>query len=534
MVDKRGKYWSEPEIQKERILDKMSGRVKNSLSGFLRACMVAFFVIFQFGLIIALPFWLNRYTVYFYAIMEIASLIVILALVNDVRSPAYKIAWISICTIFPISGEIMFLLWGKNGASKKIDEKLTNIMMHGEEYKEYDSECKKQLHEIVPNSMRMSNYLEAEGFPLTKNNQIQYFSMGEDAFESMIADLIQAKHFVLMDFFIVAEGALWDAIHEVCLQKIKEGVEIKFIFDDFGAMIRTDKYFAKDLQKEGFEVAVFNPIHRYTDKLYMNYRSHQKIMVIDGNIGYTGGFNLADEYANLIQRFGVWKDTGVRIEGDAVWWMTVTFLQMWEIATEKVGIDFNKYRPTKTFEESDVYCQVIADGPLNNPNNPIEMVYGQMIHYACEYLYVMTPYLIIEKDMQDALVNAVKSGVDVRIITPFIPDKKTVKLITNYNYGYLLKNGVRIFEYEPGFIHAKCILNESSGIVGSINMDYRSFYLHYENGVWIANKQVISEIKKDFEQTFAQCREISYEEWCQRPVSMQVQQTVLNLFSTLF
>ena len=532
MEEKKEKLWTEPVLEEEKILKRMSGRIKNSLSGFLRVCAVALLVLFQFVLLLILPLWLQQYTVYFYVILELVSFIAVLLLTNHMRSPAYKIAWISICLVLPISGELMFLLWGNWGGSKKIDDKLKKIMEHGEEYKQYDPALMEQFKEVHPFCHRMPVFLESQGFPLTKNNDIQYFAMGEDAFEKMLLDLQKAEKFILMDFFIVAEGGLWDAIHEVCLKKIKQGVEVMFLYDDFGATIRTPKDFARILRTEGFQVAVFNPIHRYTDKLYMNYRSHQKIVVIDGNIGYTGGFNIADEYANLVQRFGVWKDTGVRIVGDAVWWMTVTFLQMWEIATERVCIDYNRYRPTMKMIENDAYCHVICDGPLNR-NNPIEALYGQMIHYAKKYLYVMTPYLIIEKDMQDALVTAVNSGVDVRLITPFIPDKKSVKLVTNYNYGYLLKNGVRIFEYLPGFIHAKCILNEDFAVIGSINMDYRSFYLHYENGVWISDAKVIDTVRKDFDDTFAQSKEITYEEWCNRPLGMKIKQEVLNLFSTL-
>lgn len=526
-------HWNRMEQEAGKLINEMTGRIKNSLSGFFRVCVVGLLVLFQIILLIMLPFALQQYTVYFYLVLEIGSLIVVFTLVNDSRSPAYKIAWISICLVLPISGQIMFLLWGKTNSSKKIDEKLIKIMAHGTEYIKHDKKLTEEYQKIHPFRSRMSNFLESEGFPLTKNNQIEYYSMGEDAFEAILQDLEKAEHFILIHFFIVAEGAIWDAIHDVCLRKIKEGVEVKFAYDDFGATLRTEKHFAKKLRAEGFQVAIFNPIHRYTGKLYMNYRSHQKIVVIDGNIGYTGGFNIADEYANLIQRFGVWKDTGVRIVGDAVWGLTITFLQMWEMSREQICEDFNKYRPTAKFPESDVYCHIISDGPLNNPNNPIEMLYNQMIDYAREYLYVMTPYLVIEKDMQDALILAVKSGVDVRIITPYIPDKKSIKLVTNYNYGYLLQNGVRIFEYLPGFIHAKSIINEEFGIVGTINMDYRSFYLHYENGVWISNKEVISVIKEDYMKTFAQCKEISYEEWCKRPWKMKVTQVVLNAFSTL-
>lgn len=532
-MDKQFKQKNRTGQDAGRMIDRMTGRIKNSLSGFLRLCVVGLLVLFQIILLILLPFALQQYTVYFYLILEIASLIIVLALVNDSRSSDYKIAWISICLALPISGQIMYFLWGKTNSSKKIDEKLRIIMAHGTEYVEHDEQVMKEYRETHQLQSRMSQFLTSEGFPLTRNNHIDYFSMGEDAFEAILQDLEKARHFILIHFFIVAEGAIWDAIHEVCLRKIKEGVEVKFAYDDFGAMLRTQKHFAKNLRAEGFQVAVFNPIHRYTGKLYMNYRSHQKIIVIDGNIGYTGGFNIADEYANLIQRFGVWKDTGVRVIGDAVWGLTITFLQMWEMSREEICEDFNRYRPTMEFPKSDVYCHVIADGPLNNPNNPIEMSYNQMVYEAREYLYVMTPYLIVEKDMQDALILAVKSGVDVRIITPYIPDKKTIKLVTNYNYGYLLKNGVRIFEYLPGFIHAKSIINEASGIVGTINMDYRSFYLHYENGIWISNKEVVSTIKQDYSNTFEKCREISYEEWCKRPWKIKVEQAILNAFSTL-
>lgn len=533
MIEKTSKFKNDKEHKENRMINKMTGRIKNSLSGFLRACVVALFVFFQIVVILFLPILLHQYTVYFYILVEILGLVVIFTLLNDMRSPAYKMAWICISLAFPISGPLMFLLWGKKGSSRKIDNKYKKILDHGKEYLKHDQSLMDEYKEKHPFRSRMSNYLATEGFPLTKNNQITYYSMGEDAFEAILQDLEKAEHFILIHFFIVAEGAIWDAIHDVCLRKIKEGVEVKFAYDDFGAMLRTDKNFARDLREEGFQVAIFNPIHKYTDKLYMNYRTHQKIVVIDGNIGYTGGFNIADEYANLIQRFGVWKDTGIRVVGDAVWGLTVTFLQMWEMSLEKVCEDFDKYRPTMKFPHSEVYCHVISDNPLNNPNNPIEMMYEQMIHYAREYLYVMTPYLIIEKDMQDALILAVKSGVDVRIITPYIPDKKSIKLVTNYNYGYLLRNGVRIFEYLPGFIHAKSIINEEFGIVGTTNMDYRSFYLHYENGIWISNKEVINVIRKDYDDTFAQCKEITYEEWKTRPLKMKIEQAVLSIFSTL-
>lgn len=515
------------------LKDEMIGTVKSYLSGFLKVLLVGLLVLLELLFIGLAPFVLRNLTVYFYFVLELLSIIVILSLVNDNRSPSYKLAWVSIAMLLPVAGHIMYMLWGKPGSTKKIEREIITRMKPGLKYLNQEPGIIEEFEVKYPDKGRMAHYMVNSGFPMYKNNEISYYPMGEDVFRVIFRDLEKAERFILINFFIVAEGAIWDRIHSILKRKIEEGVEVKFLYDDFGAALRTEKYFKQNLEAEGFEVRVFNPIHRYTEKLYMNYRSHQKIMVIDGNIGYTGGFNLADEYANIVERFGVWKDNGVRVEGDAVWGLTVTFLQMWDVCSQKEYVTYERYIPTKKFPESKVYAHVISDGPANNPENPIESIYHQMIHSASKFVYITTPYLVIEDSMKNALTEAVKSGVDVRIITPNIPDKKSVKMLTNYNYGPLLKNGVRIFEYTPGFIHAKTIINEDCGIVGTINMDYRSFYLHYENGVWMADDTIIGTIKEDLLKTMEISHEVTYEEWKRRPNIWKVYQPVLNLFSTL-
>lgn len=511
---------------------EIKGKFKSHLSGFLRGGLVAILVMIQISVLIWLSIWLRSFTVYFYVILEVLSLLVVITLVNDNRSSSYKIAWTCIVLLFPISGHIMFALWGKSTANKKLTQNIKAKIERGRTFFEYDEDILQEIREDYKDIERVSNYMVSEGFPIFKNNDITYYPMGEDTFDAMFDDIRNAKKFILIEFFIVAEGGLWDELHSILLKKIEEGVEVKFLYDDFGAMIRTPKNFKKMLESEGIQVRVFNPIHKYTDKLYMNYRSHQKIVVIDGNIGYTGGMNIADEYANLIERFGVWKDTAVRVYGEAVWGLTVTFLQMWEVASTGDYLDYTVYKPNIEFKKNQTFACVISDGPVNNPSNPIENIYKQIIHSANDYLYITTPYLVIEEDMQLALIMAARSGVDVRIITPFIPDKKHVKILTNYNYGVLLENGIKIYEYTPGFIHAKNIINENCGIVGTINMDYRSFYLHYECGVFMSEEMIIKEIKDDFNKTLKQCKEVTYEEWKSRPLALKIYQKVLNVFST--
>lgn len=505
---------------------------KGHISGFLRFLLVAFLVMLQIAFIISLSLMMSRNTIYYYFFLELFSLIVILVLVNNDISPSYKIAWIAIVLIFPLSGHIMYVLWGNSSISKKLTRKIMDHINYGLKYNEQDKKVIESFDKEYPQISRMSKYMRKENFPLYRNNNVTYYPMGEAAFDAMIRDFEDAKEYILINFYIIAEGKLWDRIHKVLKKKIDEGIEVYLLYDDFGVMLRTGKDFEKKLRMEGFKIRVFNPIHKYMDKLYMNYRSHQKVVVIDGKAGYTGGLNIGDEYANIFERFGVWKDTAVRIEGDAVRSLIITFLQMWSVTSDK-DEDYNKFFRSNTEIKTRNYCHILSDGPANNPDNPIENIYLQMINYSTDYLYITTPYLIIEEDLRQALETAVKSGIDVRIITPKIPDKKTIKMLTNYNYGRLLKNGVRIFEYSKGFIHAKMIVNETSAIVGTVNMDYRSFYLHYECGAWICSPKTVGEITRDIRATIEESEEIYYEDWKKRPIYVKLFQWFANLFQTL-
>lgn len=518
---------------KEASMTNIKGRVKNNFSGFLRAVVIGILILLQMLIILILPAMLRQYTTLFYFVLELLSFFVALGLTNANKNASFKVAWMAIALLLPISGHIMYYLWGRGNTQTRMIKKTEGQISKTYPYISFDAECEKDFYETHPEVSGISKYLKSFKMPLYRNNKAKYYSMGEDVFEDIFRDILEAKKFILINFFIVAEGALWDMLHEVLLKKVEEGVEVVFIYDDFGGMIRTDKHFSDRLNKEGIKTILFNPIHRYTDKLIMNYRTHQKIVVVDGNIGYTGGFNIADEYANLIERFGVWKDCGIRIEGDGVWGLTITFLQIWSMCRPNEDIAYNKYRPSSVFEKNNCYMHAISDGPYRNEEYIIESTYKQIINSAKKYVYIMTPYLILEEHMRQILIEAVRREVDVRIITPKIPDKKKVYMITRYNYGQLLKGGVKIYEYTPGFIHSKVILSDNCAMVGTVNMDYRSFYLHFENAVWITENDIMADIYKDFIATFDISEEISYDAWLKRPLKDKLLQPVFNMFSTL-
>ncbi len=519
--------------RKSRPFSGLNGRVESSLSGFIRACVVALLVTVQFVVIIAVPFLLGQFSGLFFVLMEGGAILAILLLTNDNRNISYKFGWLCIIVVLPIAGIIMFLMFGRVGKSNKLNRRIESKFKLIDENLEFHPEISAKFKAAHPVSRYISGYMEAEGAPLYKNNSAKYYEMGELVLEDIFEKLEKAERFIFLEFFIVAEGALWDKLQGILKKKVEQGVEVKFIYDDFGALTRTKTSFASSLRALGVEVAVFNPIGKYVSKLYMNFRTHQKIVVIDGEYAYTGGFNIADEYANLVERFGVWKDAGIRIQGDAVWGMTIAFLEMWAACNPDQTIDVEKYKSVKKSPETDTYCHVLRDGPALGTSSFIGNTYRQMAQYANDKVYIMTPYLMPEDILINTLIEAVKRGVDVRIITPNIPDKKRVKTMTEYNYGQLLKNGVRIYEYTPGFIHSKTVLNDHSVMIGTVNVDYRSFYLHYENSIWIYEKEIHDALLKDFNETFEISHEITYEEWQARPKRRKIAQFFLHVFDSL-
>lgn len=509
----------------------MSSRSKVKTSVLIRAAIVLISVILQIMTIFVLSGILEEYASWAYLLIEVISIAVVFALVND--SSSFNSFWIVIILVLPVFGYCLYFMWGRKHKNWAFYKKYKQISGKGRNFKQQDPEILSELTEMHPNKVQVSRYLVNEGFPLYKNTSVRYYDVGEKHFEALFEDLEKAKKFIFMEYFIVSDGQIWERLKEVLARKAEEHVEVRLLLDDFGVLFMDGDVIRHDLAKLGIRVSIFAPVVKDVSYLTFNYRNHQKITIIDGNVGYTGGVNLADEYANIIERFGHWKDTAIRLEGDGVWGLTEIFLEMWELSKDKEYLDYDRYRPTISVDAPG-YVQPVADGPANNPDNPIEEMFTHLITKARDYIYFTTPYLVLDNRMVDDLCRAARSGVDVRIITPRHYDKWYVYMVNISNYGRLMENGIRIYEYVPGFIHAKNIISDDEcGVCGTINMDYRSFYLHYECGVLMTEVPAVMEMKEDFLNTMRVSERVSLDEWRRRPLWQKCIQSILRIFSPL-
>ena len=333
-----------------------------------------------------------------------------------------------------------------------------------------------------------------------------------------------------MEYFIIREGHMWESIKEVLIQKVQEGVDVRLIYDDFGSINKVSYKFKKELESAGIKVVNFNP-YRPRLTMIINYRDHRKITIIDGNVGFVGGANLADEYINRVRKFGYWKDATVVIKGEAVWNLTLLFIQMWKFSTND-DFDYAKYRPTVSYNTTG-YVLPFGDGPLDG-HQSIEMSYINIINNAKKYVYITTPYLVLDNEMTTALRTAAQSGVDVRIMMPHIPDKKLVFMISRSYYQDLIEAGVKIYEFLPGFLHSKYIVSDDEiSIVGTANLDYRSFYLHYEVVTLLYKTESVIDVKRDFDKALEVCHLVKLEETKKVSILKKALVSFLRVFSPM-
>ncbi|MCR4712710.1 MAG: cardiolipin synthase [Clostridia bacterium] len=471
-------------------------------------CLVLLLQLAWFALLVLR---LNEYYEYFAVTFTIASILMALFVIYRDDNPAYKLGWIMLISLVPIFGALMYGFFGNKRPSRRIRVKVNPV----QERHRRDLVQKYQMEEINDSRlMRTINYIAERGpFPAWDGTKSRYYDLADKAFPELLADLKNAEHYIFMEYFIIGSGVMWDQVHAVLKEKAAAGLDVRLIYDDVGSIDKLPLGFAGALEAEGIKTCIFNPLRPIVSLVYNN-RDHRKITVIDGYIAYSGGYNIADEYINVEKRFGHWKDTGIRLEGKAVWNFTVMFLNMWN-AFRKTEDDYTPFRPQVHHPglfDSDGIVQPFSDTPLDDENLS-ENVYMEIITQAEEYVYIFTPYLILDNEMQSCLTLAAKRGVDVRIVTPGIPDKKLIYRLTRSYYMPLIKAGVRIYEYTPGFIHAKSILaDDRVGVVGSINLDYRSLYLHFECGTAMIGSHALYDLKRDCRETFLTSRRVQKED----------------------
>lgn len=463
-------------------------------------------------------------------ISYIINFIILLIVINRKDNPSYRLLWTMLILLVPYVGGIIYIIFG----DKKAPKSLTNINI----ISLYNNNILKHKYKINDKDnidktiSKQFNYIQENiKYPYYKNTNTKYYNDGESVFKDIIEDLKNAKHYIFIEFFIVDNGYLLDTILDILKEKVKENVLVYFMYDDAGCVTTLSRYYYKKLRSYGIKCEVFNKLKPRLE-INMNNRNHRKLIVIDNQIGYMGGFNLADEYINKKVKYGYWKDNGIKLTGEAVYSMTVMFIQFYNAITKDSKIDYNKFNIPTNIISNDIVC------PFSDSPTDIEdvghNVHINLINNATKYIYIHTPYLILDYTMTQSLILAAKNGIDVIITTPHIPDKKFVFELTRYNYLTLLENGVKIYEFTPGFLHSKTIVcDDNIALIGTINMDYRSYFLHYECGVLITSPNTIKTIKQDYIDTLNKSQQITIQQCKNIGILRRIYRAILNVISPL-
>ena len=440
------------------------------------------------------------------------NVIALISLINKDANPEYKVSWLVVIMLLPPFGVALYSIFYSRRVSRKDAAFMKKIQANLSEIRNTGSPSDSEK-DVVFEKLHSESHLAAgkahailnddKNASLYQASSSSFFSLGEDMFESMLRDLASAERYVFLEYFIIEEGVMWNRIHDLLLKKVREGVEVRVLYDDIGCMKTLPSRYDKKLSSEGIQCKRFSPVSPRLSTAHNN-RDHRKILVVDGRIAYTGGINIADEYINEKKRFGHWKDGGLRLEGCAAAGLAKLFIASWDFTAGSLS-DVKKYALTDTVSQNSDggYYIPFGSGPAPIYERPVgKNALLNLINQAERYIYITTPYLIIDYDLTESLRNAALRGVDVRIITPGIADKKLVKVMTKSAYPYLMKAGVRIYEYAGGFMHEKTLVcDDAYALVGTINLDYRSLVHHYEDAVWMYSTPTVVNIRDEFMKT---------------------------------
>ena len=501
----------------------------------LHSGIISFLIILliQLGAFAALIFWLNEYSGYIIEVLILLSAVFLVWEINRPSEPAFKYAWIILIMVLPVFGWLLYVYTHLNVITKSINKKNAEVVEKTKKYLVQDESIASELENegrIDGVSSYLNNFADC---PTYKNTSVEYFPIGEAKFEKMKEELKKAEKFIFMEYYIVdVRSSMWKEILEILKLKAEQGVEVRLMYDAMGSLTTFPIEYCEELGKIGIKCRTFKKVTPFLTT-YQNNRNHRKILVIDGHTAFTGGINIADEYINKYERFGHWKDTAVMVKGEAAVSFTIMFLQMWNVFFEGNEVeDFSKYI-TKKSMMADGYTIPYYDTPTDDEDVG-EKVYLDIINRASKYVHIMTPYLVISYEMQEALKYAAKRGVDVRIIMPHIPDKAYALWLARSYYPKLIDSGIKIFEYDKGFVHAKVTVSDNTtAVVGTINYDYRSLYLNYECGIFMYGVSTVDDIEKDFVITQSMCTEITLAKYKKFNIFGRVFGMSLRLFAPL-
>lgn len=499
-----------PKVRSDRIKKLLPKRKKGLLRiVFSRAGLAALLILLQLGMIYSIFDLATDYYKWFSASISVFAVLMVFYLFASDMDAKAKLTWLLFITLVPVPGAILLLFTQKNIGHRAVKKRLADLTEETKHKLPQDESLLKDESLCASGSSALCRYLNQSGcFPIFENTEVKYFPLGEEKFSAVLGELRKAHRFIFLEYFIIDEGYMWGSILNILAEKAKQGVEVRVMYDGMCEISTLSADYPKRLARLGIKCKPFSPIYPFLSTHY-NYRDHRKILVIDGKVGFTGGVNLADEYINRAYRYGHWKDTAIMLKGEAVQSFTLMFLQMWNL-TERQP-DWDEYLAQTVKRRCDGYVMPYCDSPLDGFKTG-ENVYLDIINRAKDYVHIMTPYLILDNELESALQFAAQRGVDVKLILPGIPDKKAVYALSKSHYRFLLGAGVKVYEYTPGFVHAKVFVSDrEKAVVGTINLDYRSLYHHFECAAYIYGSDCVDDIERDFQHTIAKCRRVTFE-----------------------
>ncbi|MDO4974002.1 MAG: cardiolipin synthase [Eubacteriales bacterium] len=499
---------------------------------FSRAGLIVLLLLLQIALIALAFSRLRVFLPHFVTVMTIFSAAMAMYLLNSRHDPSAKLTWIVVILVLPIFGALLYAYTRSDIGHRLLKRRFWQIQGETQERIPQDPAVLARAGVEAPELEGLTAFVGRTGcYPAFDGCRVRYFPLGDELFPALLEELEKAEKFIFLEFFIVDEGVFWGRVLEILARKAAAGVDVRLLYDGTNEFFNLPRSYPKKLEALGIQCRSFAPVHPFVSTHY-NYRDHRKILVVDGRVAMTGGVNLADEYINVNSRFGHWKDTAVMVYGPAVTSFTLMFLQTWNITERETSYPYLDLPAER--QEGSGFVLPYADFPLDDERVG-EWVYMDILNRARRYVHIFTPYLILDGEMETALKFAAERGVDVRLILPGIPDKKLAWALAKTHYPSLLESGVKIYEYTPGFVHAKCfVADDREAVVGTINLDYRSLYHHFECALYMNGCEAVADVERDFRHTQEKCRLVTAETLRQEKASMRLAGFFMKVIAPLF